>query len=210
MSLTSRLIDLVKLICVLINHFKLFFNRPNHVSSSSGMVKAKSKFSRDSRDLAWKPLDFQFGWVSYHESRKRLCALINSAYVHTGNSLHGTLWDYFQLESWTFEELSRRETLRVASLHMCGLFCLDGKCFAFGLWHLLINLGDLQTVDNRGQDDEGSGGGNTLQRQNSKGEAKEGDTGALQATPIEKLIHTKWAESKITFHHAVEPSKLNL
>lgn len=68
----------------------------------------------------------------------------------------------------------------------------------------------FQTVDNRGQDDEGSGGGgNQLQRQNSKGEAKE-DGGALQATPIEKLIHTKWAESKITFTHAIEPAKLNL
>lgn len=47
-----------------------------------------------------------------------------------------------------------------------------------------------------------------MQRQNSKGEAKEGDTGALQATPIEKLIHTKWAESKITFMQAIEPAKL--
>lgn len=68
----------------------------------------------------------------------------------------------------------------------------------------------FQTVDNRGQDDEAGGGGNTLTRQNSKGEVKEGDGGAMQATPIEKLIHTKWAESKITFHHAVEPAKLNL
>lgn len=71
----------------------------------------------------------------------------------------------------------------------------------------------LQTVDNRGQDDGdggGGGGGNTLQRQNSKGEVKEGDGGAMQATPIEKLIHTKWAESKITFHQAVDPAKMNL
>lgn len=89
-----------------------------------------------------------------------------------------------------------------------------------------------QTVDNRGQDDGDagggeffllflimfgyyrlfvlSGGGNTIQRQNSKGEVKEGDGGAMQATPIEKLIHTKWAESKITFHQAVEPAKMNL
>lgn len=68
-----------------------------------------------------------------------------------------------------------------------------------------------QTVDNRGQDDGAeAGGGNTIQRQNSKGEVKEGDGGAMQATPIEKLIHTKWAESKITFHQAVEPAKMNL
>lgn len=68
----------------------------------------------------------------------------------------------------------------------------------------------FQTVDNRGQDDE-AGGGAQLTRQNSKGEAKEGDTsGALQATPIEKLIHTKWAESKITFLHAIEAAKMNL
>jgi hypothetical protein len=68
----------------------------------------------------------------------------------------------------------------------------------------------VQTVDNRGQDD-GDAGGNQLQRQNSKGEVKDGDAGgALQATPIEKLIHTKWAESKITFLQAIEPAKLNL
>lgn len=69
----------------------------------------------------------------------------------------------------------------------------------------------FQTVDNRGQDDEagGGGGGNQIQRQNSKGEIKEGDTGAMQATPIEKLIQTKWADSKITFLHAVEPAKLS-
>ena len=73
---------------------------------------------------------------------------------------------------------------------------------------ILIN-NNFQTVDNRGQDDEAGGGGNTLQRQNSKGEAKEGDN-LLQATPIEKLIHTKWAESKITFLHAVEAAKMNL
>jgi ubiquitin carboxyl-terminal hydrolase MINDY-3/4 len=66
-----------------------------------------------------------------------------------------------------------------------------------------------KTVDNRGQDDGDAGAANTLQRQNSKGEAKEGDTGALQATPIEKLIHTKWAESKITFLHQIDNSKLS-
>lgn len=68
-----------------------------------------------------------------------------------------------------------------------------------------------QTVDNRGQDDEASAApAAQLQRQNSKGEVKEGDGGALQATPIEKLIHTKWAESKITFIGSFEPAKLNL
>lgn len=75
---------------------------------------------------------------------------------------------------------------------------------------MLFDIWYFQTVDNRGQDDEAGGGGAQLTRQNSKGETKEGDTGALQATPIEKLIHTKWAESKITFLHAVEASKMNL
>lgn len=90
------------------------------------------------------------------------------------------------------------------------MFRVDGDFLSvFPLLVILIDF-PLQTVDNRGQDDEAGGGGNTLQRQNSKGEVKEGDGGAMQATPIEKLIHTKWAESKITFHHAIEPAKLNL
>lgn len=68
------------------------------------------------------------------------------------------------------------------------------------------------TVDNRGQDDDeaSAGSGATLQRQNSKGEVKEGDGSNLQASPLEKLIHTKWADGKINFHHQVEPAKLNL
>ncbi|XP_070505107.1 inactive ubiquitin carboxyl-terminal hydrolase MINDY-4B-like [Chironomus tepperi] len=65
------------------------------------------------------------------------------------------------------------------------------------------------TVDNRGQDDE-EVGQPQLQRQNSKGEIKESDGSNLQATPLEKLIHTKWADGKITFHHQIEPAKLNL
>lgn len=95
-----------------------------------------------------------------------------------------------------------------------GCFVSMVNIITIQLFVLLIQTSTLtpsQTVDNRGgQDDEAGGGGNTLQRQNSKGEAKESDTGALQATPIEKLIHTKWAESKITFLHAVEPAKMNL
>jgi hypothetical protein len=67
------------------------------------------------------------------------------------------------------------------------------------------------TVDNRGGvDDEESSSGNQLQRQNSKGEVKESDGSNLQATPLEKLVHTKWADGKITFHQQLEPAKLNL
>lgn len=68
------------------------------------------------------------------------------------------------------------------------------------------------TVDNRGQDEEEVGNsGPALQRQNSKGEIKEGDGGsAMQASPLEKLVHTKWADGKITFHHQIEQAKLNL
>jgi Domain of unknown function (DUF4205) len=67
----------------------------------------------------------------------------------------------------------------------------------------------FQTGDNRGGQDEEETS-NTLQRQNSKGEVKESDGANLQATPLEKLIHTKWADGKINFHHAIEPAKLNL
>lgn len=67
------------------------------------------------------------------------------------------------------------------------------------------------TVDNRGgQDDEEVSAGQ-MQRSNSKGDIKEVDSGsAMSASPIEKLVHTKWADGKITFHHQVEPAKLNL
>lgn len=88
---------------------------------------------------------------------------------------------------------------------------VHGEWFDLEWWARFKNL-PSQTVDNRGQDDGdgGGAGGNQLQRQNSKGEVKEGDGAALQATPIEKLIHTKWAESKITFHQAIDPAKMNL
>ncbi|CRK99330.1 CLUMA_CG012562, isoform A [Clunio marinus] len=63
------------------------------------------------------------------------------------------------------------------------------------------------TVDNRGQDDDG---GANYQRQNTKVDGKESDAGVLQSTPIEKLIQTKWAESKISFLSAVDPAKMTL
>ena len=52
------------------------------------------------------------------------------------------------------------------------------------------------TVDNRGQEDAAA----TLPRQGSKDGGKED---GLVSTPLEKLIHTKWMEAKITFHGAI-------
>lgn len=53
------------------------------------------------------------------------------------------------------------------------------------------------TVDNRGQEDAAA----TLTRQGSKeGGGKED---GLVSTPLEKLIHTKWMEAKITFHGTI-------
>lgn len=67
------------------------------------------------------------------------------------------------------------------------------------------------TVDNRGGDDEEEVGNPQMQRQNSKGDLKDGDGGnAMQASPLEKLVHTKWADGKITFHQLIEPAKMNL
>jgi hypothetical protein len=67
-------------------------------------------------------------------------------------------------------------------------------------------------VDNRGQEDDAGQEDQTknqIQRQNSK--EKDGDGQASnQALPIEKLIHTKWADGKISFIRPIEPAKLNL
>lgn len=67
-------------------------------------------------------------------------------------------------------------------------------------------------MDNRGQEDDAGQedqSNNTIQRQNSK--EKEGDgQSSNQALPIEKLIHTKWADGKISFIRPIEPAKLNL
>lgn len=60
------------------------------------------------------------------------------------------------------------------------------------------------TIDNRGQEDQAS---QPIQRQNSKeGGGKEG--GDMVATPLEKLIHTKWMEAKVTIHGAI-PANLS-
>ncbi|KAG5673434.1 hypothetical protein PVAND_003482 [Polypedilum vanderplanki] len=69
------------------------------------------------------------------------------------------------------------------------------------------------TVDNRSQDEEvgGENEDKTLQRSNSKEDVKGSDGGAnLQASPLEKLIHTKWADGKIKFHTIIDQAKLNL
>ena len=54
------------------------------------------------------------------------------------------------------------------------------------------------TVDNRQQDDGEQG-------QNDSGDRKREDS---YATPLERLIHTKWMEAKITYH-GPPPASLN-
>lgn len=58
------------------------------------------------------------------------------------------------------------------------------------------------TVDNRVDDsDQGHGNGGSTGGSNS-GQIRE----EIVATPLEKLIHTKWQEAKITFHGNAPPS----
>lgn len=66
-------------------------------------------------------------------------------------------------------------------------------------------------MDNRGQEDEAGQEAqpNQIQRQNSKDKDGDGQS-SNQALPIEKLIHTKWADGKISFIRPIEPAKLNL
>lgn len=51
---------------------------------------------------------------------------------------------------------------------------------------VILGIFVTMTVDNRGQDEE-AGQQPQLQRQNSKGEIKEGDGTNLQSTPLEKV-----------------------
>lgn len=54
----------------------------------------------------------------------------------------------------------------------------------------------LMTIDNRSQDDDGAYGGNASNSGNGSANASR-DEGV--ASPITRLIHTKWADAKITF-----------
>ena len=63
------------------------------------------------------------------------------------------------------------------------------------------------TVDNRGGHDEDPTK-NQLQRSNSKSDLKEAEGG--NSMPIERLVRTKWGDGKISFHHQIESSKMNL
>lgn len=64
------------------------------------------------------------------------------------------------------------------------------------------------TIDNRGQEDQAAP---QIQRQNSKDAGKEGGGGGgdMVATPLEKLIHTKWMEAKVSIHGAVPANLTN-
>ena len=60
------------------------------------------------------------------------------------------------------------------------------------------------TVDNRGHDDAQA---NYLQRQGSSSTISNGQMrDDIIATPLERLIHTKWQEAKVNFHGPTPPS----
>lgn len=119
----------------------------------------------------------------------------DSSLTNLGGKLFRSFRSFIQFESWTVEKLSCRKAVRIMNAIEVTLTSWIRR---FELhYYTCAGCYLSMTIDNRTQDNSDSM--TTMHPgSSSNGNSGNGTRDDIVATPLERLIHTKWAEAKIS------------